>query len=663
MPVLHQYDSFESCMRSKPLARFCVVKTVVKPNNQSEIWRIIEKYSKYSYQYRHSVLTRGVCVESCEKLVSEMSVAQRELYYQKKFDVNFKYITNDWLLPSIEAYRQEHGFVVNICENYKLQTTYNLSAYSEIEYCTTSGAVSRQSDFWDILFWLVLIFLGLLGICSTYCDVRLAKSGDLAYYQKPLKDPKFNLLTAFSIRRNIHRLTVAPNDDQLQRDLSFLDALRVFTMGIVIYSHVLIGERMVTNQNPELVEITDSSPVMQIIASICPFTVNIFLAISGLLLSLFFIKYTANKRFNLNHLWLGIVNRYLRSFPVYLMVMLYVVSVSDMLQFSPSAYRFMVFSKAVCRSKWWINFLYISNYYQPEELCLIHTWYLSADFQLFVIGLIAMMVMWRYPQSFKWLMGALFGLGFAAPAIRTYVYSLDAMMPISNKGHSMRLWYERLYIDFYQTTDVHCASYFVGMFVGIIYHKVRQNEKLLSESKLFKTLQYLTIPLLAIFFLPAPIFHQLSIPKPSLWMGIFAGMHRWAFAISLGVIFLVYMFSAAGTLFGWLRESKILQNSFIRVSGRLSFSIYLIHMSVLEAVLANHHEAMRLSAALTVSVLCSVTLLTYFLAFLAFVFIEKPLDIIFKQLLIGGSRKPNGTGNTQNNVSATKQSLTVRPKV
>ncbi|XP_058456880.1 uncharacterized protein LOC131434243 [Malaya genurostris] len=666
MPVLHQYDSFESCMRSKPLATFCVVKTVVKPNNQSELWRIMEKYSQHPYQYRHSVLSRGICVERCEKLVSDMSVAQRQTYYQRKFDVKFKYITNDWLLPNIEAYRQEHGFIINICENYELQTKYNLTAFSEIEHCTTNDLVTRQFDIWDILFWLVLIFLALLGICSTYCDAKLAKKGDHAYYQKPLKDKKSNLLTAFSIRRNIHRLTEAPGDSQLQRDLSFLDALRVFAMAVVIYSHVLIGQRMVTNQNPEQVEIADSTPLLEIIASICPFTVNIFLAISGLLLALFFVKYTENKRFNISHLWLGLVNRYLRSFPVYLAVMLYVVSVSDLLQFSPSAYRFMVLSKAVCRKKWWINFLYISNYYQPEELCLIHTWYLSADFQLFVIGLVAMMVMWRFPQSYKWLMGVLFGIGFAAPAIRTYIYSLDAMMPISNKGHSLRLWYERLYIDFYQTTDVHCASYFAGMFVGIIYHRVHKNAKLLRESQLFKICQYMVIPLLAIFFLPAPIFHHLDFPKPSLWMGIFAGMHRWAFAICLGVIFLVYMFSASGTLFGWLRESRILQNSFIRVSGRLSFSIYLIHMSVLEAVLANHHEAMRLSAALAISVLCSVTLISYFLAFLAFVFIEKPFDIIFKQLLTAGSRnvesqKPKEIESSNSNAS--KQNLKVRVKV
>lgn len=49
----------------------------------------------------------------------------------------------------------------------------------------------------------------------------------------------------------------------------------------------------------------------------------------------------------------------------------------------------------------------------------------------------------------------------------------------------MRLWYNRWYIDYYQTTDVHCASYFSGLFVGIIYHKVRENKQILENSKVY----------------------------------------------------------------------------------------------------------------------------------------------------------------------------------
>ncbi|XP_055629970.1 nose resistant to fluoxetine protein 6-like [Toxorhynchites rutilus septentrionalis] len=638
MPPLYQYDNMDVCLRSKSSAAFCVVKTLVKPDNRSELWGIIQRYSKYAFQYNHALLTRGVCLEDCMALTNSMDTHQKELYYQRKFDINYKYIVDDRLLPNIDSYRQQFGDDINVCENYKLQTSYNLSAYSEIEYCYTNETLFRKIDFLDVLFYVVVIALVLLGIFSSYYDAKIAKTGDEYYFKRPLHDKKSNILTAFSIRRNVERLTMAPEDNHLQQDLGFLDALRTLTMTVVMVSHIFIGERMVAKSNPEAVEIADSSAAMEIIAAICPFTVNVFFAISGLLLAVFFVKLTLKKRFNLSYFWLGLVNRYLRTFPVYAVVMLFTVSVYDRLLWSPSGYNWMPLSRSLCRAKWWINFLFINNYYQPEEICLIHTWYLAADFQLFMVGLIALMVIWRFPRSLKWIVGALLGMGFIFPAVRVYMYSFNAMMLISNKGHARRLWYEDRYINFYQTTDAHCASYFSGLFVGLLYHKVRENSQILTNSKIFTVLRYASIPLLIAFFLPAPVFHHLNLPKPSLSMAIYAGLHRWVFGTGVAVVFLLYMFGDSDSILGALRSSKILQSTFIRVCGRLSFSFYLIHMSILEAIMANHHEAARVSAGMTLSIFCSATSLTAFVSFLAFIFIEKPCDVIFKQLLSGDSR-------------------------
>lgn len=42
MPALSEYENFESCLRSNPAAVFCVVKSVVKPDEQSAIWKSIQ---------------------------------------------------------------------------------------------------------------------------------------------------------------------------------------------------------------------------------------------------------------------------------------------------------------------------------------------------------------------------------------------------------------------------------------------------------------------------------------------------------------------------------------------------------------------------------------------------------------------------------------------
>ncbi|XP_055533120.1 nose resistant to fluoxetine protein 6-like [Wyeomyia smithii] len=638
MPPLFQYESFEGCLRSNPDGVFCVVKSAVKPNGRSSLWRTIEKYSKYPYQYQHSVLTRGICLEQCEKLVKALSDKQRVQFLQPKFDVNFKFIINDWLLPNIEHYRQHYAATVNICQNYRMNHEYNLSAYTEIEHCTTNNTLNRKYDYLDICFYAVIALLLILTTASTVYDTTL--SNDLNHYRTPLKNRASNILTAFSLRRNINRLTMKLKSDQLQQDLRFLEAIRVYVMTAITFSHVVIGLGMTTSQNPEAMEKLLSKPGVQMFLSVVPFEVDVFFAISGLLLSVHFLKYIDGKRFGFRPLWTGLVNRYLRSVPVYALVMLFSTSVYDRLQVSPSAYKIMPMVRTICREKWWHNFLFINNYFQPEEQCLIHTWYLAADFQLFIVGLILMMLLWKCPSILKPLVYCILLVGFILPMVNIYYHSMDAVMLLTNKGNAFQLWYDEWFTRTYQATETHCLSYFAGMVIGIIYHKMQTNDLLLAKSKVYRTLQYVVLPLMLLFCIPAPLFQQYSFSKPSVWMSFYAGLHRLVITSFISVGFLLLMFAERDSFFGRIKQSNLLENAFYRVLGRLSFGFYLIHMNVLKTLYGNHHEALRISFGLVVSVFCSVTLITYTLAVLAYITVEKPFDIIFKQLLGGGSTRP-----------------------
>ncbi|XP_062550043.1 nose resistant to fluoxetine protein 6-like [Armigeres subalbatus] len=632
MPALFQYESIESCLRSSPDGLFCVVKSVVKSDERSDTWRSIKKYSKYPYQFQHAVLTRGICVDQCEQLVKSFTEQQQRQYLQPKTDVDFRYIINSWLLPNISHYRQQYGTLVNMCLNYRLQSTHNLTAYSEIEHCTTNATLVRKSDFWDVLFYATIALLFALSAGSSIYDWKLAKRDDHNHYRTPLINRGSNLLTAFSWRRNINRLTIKLNTSQIQQDLRFLEAIRVYTMTTISFTHVMIGVAMTTIQNPEMIEKLLSRPGFQIFLSLMPFEVDFFFAISGLLLAVQIGKMTQTKRFSWRPFWMGVVNRYLRSLPVYAVLMLFEVSVYDKLQVSPSGYRIMPMARRMCREKWWSNFLFINNYYRPEEQCMIHTWYLAADFQMFFVGFLVLMLLWKFQNIERFLIYVILMIATFLPMANIYYHSLDGMMLLTNKGNEYQLWYDKWFTRTYQATESHCISYFAGMLIGIIYHKMQNDDLFLAKSKLFKTLKYSTIPLGVIFSLPAPVFHQYEFSKPSLWMAAYAGVHRLVMASCIGIIFLVLMFSDRDTLIGRLRASKLLENAFYRVLGRLNFGFYLIHMGVLKAVFSNYHEGQRTSGVMVINVFSSVTMITYVLALIAYLLIEKPCDIIFKQL-------------------------------
>ncbi|XP_052862299.1 nose resistant to fluoxetine protein 6-like isoform X2 [Anopheles cruzii] len=637
MPQLHLYDSMEHCLHNKPQGVFCVAKVAIKPDARSAVWRLIKKYSKYTFQYNHDVLTRGVCMEKCSGVIDGLvaSGTPAERYYEPKFNITKRFIMSDWMLPNVTQYRKAYGRLVNVCQNYALRSQYNLSGYAEIEECTTNDTLVRPTDTLDVAYTTLLCTLFVLAVGSQCYDSRLARaSANVKHFARPLKNRVATMATAFSVRRNWARLTQKSSQCQYQQDLDFIDQIRVLTMCFILMLHVFIGMVMFTSQNPLAMEQFLAHPVSQMLFSIVPFQVDLFLCISGLLLTVQFLQHTENKRFRLSILWQGLINRYLRSLPVYAVLMLFTVSHYDTFLTTPSAYKILPKMRLICRRKWWINFLYINNYYQPEEQCLIHTWYLAADFQLFVVGLLIMTVLWRFPRASFWCASAMGLVGFVLPMINTYLSAVDAVMPLTMKGNEYQLWYDEYFVRSYQATETHCASYFGGMIAGLMYHKISRKEFSLPIKMLRNVFSLASIAIVG-FAVQAPLYNIMQFSKPSIWMAVLSGVHKLAIGSFYSVAFLLLAFHNRNTAVRrWLAG-----NTLSRVLARLGFGFYLMQMTVLKVVFSNYPEDTRINVQLIISTYCSTFVLSYAVALVAFLLVEKPFDVLLKLLLGQGKRQ------------------------
>ncbi|XP_058123496.1 nose resistant to fluoxetine protein 6-like [Anopheles ziemanni] len=637
MPPLHVYDSFESCLHNRPDGVYCATKVVIKPDSRSEIWRLIEKYSRYAFQYNHDVLTRGVCLEKCFSLVKQLedSGVLTEKYYVPKFNVSKRYAISEWILPNATEYRQKYDRLINICQNYDLRSNYNLSGYTWIEECRTNVTLTTPLDALDVLFTVLLVTLFILTVCSQYYDSWLARvSNSEDHYCKPLTGRVSTLATAFSIRRNWAKLTYNSMRCQYQRDFDFLDQIRVIAMSLILLTHVLIGLYMFTSQNPMAMEQYAGLLPNQMFFSMVPAQVDQFFAISGLLMAVQFLQYAEKRAFHMSILWKGLVNRYLRSLPVYAVLMLFSVSHYDTLQTTPAAYKGLPTIRRICRRKWWSNFLFINNYYQPEEQCLIHTWYLAADFQLYVVGLLVMTFLWRFPKA-TFRTSILLGLlGILLPMVNTYVYAVDGMMPIAAKGNEYQLWYDEYFTRTYQATETHCTSYFAGMIAGLLYHKIARKELTLGPRTVRMVFNVTSI-LTVVFALQAPLYNMINFSKPSIWMAIVSGAYKVTYAALFVSTFLLMAFQdPQSAVRRWFAG-----NGLSRAMAKLGFGFYIVQMSVLWVVFGNYAEDTRVNLQLAVITYCSTFVLSYAIALVAYVVVEKPFDVIFKLLLDGGNRK------------------------
>uniref|UniRef100_A0A182IST2 Acyltransferase 3 domain-containing protein n=3 Tax=Anopheles atroparvus TaxID=41427 RepID=A0A182IST2_ANOAO len=656
LPPLHAYDSFENCLHNRPHGVFCMTKVVIKPDIRSETWRLIEKYSRYTFQYNHDVLTRGVCVEKCSSLVKRLedSGVSAERYYVPKFNVSKRYAIADWMLPNATQHRQRYDRLINACQNYALRSDYNLSGFTWIEECKTNDTLTRPYDALDVCFIVLLVTLFVLTVCSQCYDSWLARrSNDEDHFRKPPEGGGVSTLaTAFSIRRNWAKLTLKSMRRGSQQDLDLLDTVRVITMSLILLTHVLIGMFMFTAQNQLAMEEFSAHPATQMLFAIVPFQVDQFFCVSGLLMAVQFLQYAEKRVFHVGILWKGILNRYLRSLPVYAVLMLFTVSHYDTFQTTPSAYKILPTVRLICRRKWWINFLFINNYYQPEEQCLIHTWYLAADFQLYVVGLLIMTLLWRYPKATLGTAVSLGVLGFVLPMLNTYFQAVDAMMPLTAKGNEYQLWYDEYFVRAYQATETHCTSYFAGMITGMLYHKIVRSE-LTPPSSTLRRVYTLTSILSVGFILQAPLYNMINFSKPSAWMAILSGVHKVSSAslLASGLLLLTFR-DRKSALRRWFAG-----NGLSRAMAQLGFAFYLVQMTVLKVVFGNYPEDTRINLQLIVSTFCSTFVLSYAIALFAFLTVEKPFDVIFKLLLGAGGNKDRPLPKTAAKQANTKPDM------
>lgn len=92
MPLLNKFDDFDACMQVYAAeAKYCYVKTAIKPDPSSDLYNYIVEYSSFQKQhFRHDKLARGICINTCEELLDQMNITQSDEYFVPPFELDYK---------------------------------------------------------------------------------------------------------------------------------------------------------------------------------------------------------------------------------------------------------------------------------------------------------------------------------------------------------------------------------------------------------------------------------------------------------------------------------------------------------------------------------------------------------------------------------------------
>ncbi|XP_055597071.1 O-acyltransferase like protein-like isoform X2 [Uranotaenia lowii] len=579
LPKLYDYDDFEDCRRNNPKYLYCVVKAQITANESSQQWKHISLYTSDPRHYRRDVLELGICLDRCS--------------------------TDDDQLNDQTKRSQQ-------CAIDRVWTNYHLNSTAAFRNCVRFDDSAISIGFPEIVFVVIgIVIIGLL-LTSTIAEVKkLSFQGSI-------------VVRSFSLVTNLKKLGAL--NSRSRQDLLFLDGARVLTMLIILLCHATIPMIRIPLKNPESFESQFDQFWFPIALAGNTYTVQIFFVIGGIVLAVNFLDHVkSSPNFETRYFFERIVNRLIRILPVYAFVILFQASWYRHLKQGPIAERY----KDHCDVNWWTNLLFVNNYINVGEPCSQFTWYLGADFQLYVFGTTIMMMLWRYPKHKKSLLYVLVILAFIVPVCMIYYHKLDATVMMMTRYVTEEIRNLPYYLKVYVTFESNAGNYIFGMIIGMIYCKYSETTKLISAVKFSNFNSAFLIAAIAfIAFNGLTIFLPLDhLPDRSLVLAIFGSLLKSSWGIMVACLMFYLALNPSSLL------TSFLQHPIMLVAAKLSYCVYVVQYTTVYATYRNVTDPIMNNTFNKIMFTSAILFITFSAALMLHVSIELSFMNLLKPLV------------------------------
>uniref|UniRef100_A0A1Y9IRE9 Acyltransferase 3 domain-containing protein n=1 Tax=Anopheles merus TaxID=30066 RepID=A0A1Y9IRE9_ANOME len=662
MPKLWRMDDYDECLESPgpddPPGVYCGLSVVLKPNNRSELWKLIEEFSSdYKRHYNHQVLKWGVCIKRCQKAIEKLSPAERNALTEEPFPIDVRYKLDDGILEDISTYQKVYQDVVEICVNKELNDTYGLVAYTEILSCDKSTD-EVVVDALDMCFLLVLCALVCFVTVSSWYDSSINYKRTSDHYRQPLDSKRNMVWVSFSIQRNWYRLT-SRSRDELNQKLRFFQAFRFLTLWLVIVGHVSMLLSFTPTTDSEKLERIMHNVGSMILTNGAQIT-QTFLAMSGTLLAIQFCSFAEKRNGKVSFLYVpfAILYRYVRLTSVYAFVILLHATWLLKLQTGPLWRWGAETEQTFCRRNWWTNLLYINNYVHADEPCVQQAWYLGTEFQIFIIALIMLVTIVKIPRAKVPILGLVLLAGYVIPALFIYIpalfiyyQKLEGTYLITLEAQRYLLWYDKYYLHAYIPTHINFGNYIQGVLTGLVYCELQKRSINLAQSKAFSIVWHLTIVIVPLSWLPSYMFYVNDFPTPSVWMAAYFVVSKNLYGIGAWIVILGCIYGVNGVV------KRMLNYPFFEPLGRLTYGVFLVHPFVMRFIFASVRAPAHYSDLLTLSLVFGATVMSLLMALVLCLLIELPTTALQNHLFGSFKEQKSNHADLETVINGTNQTL------
>ncbi|XP_018909774.2 nose resistant to fluoxetine protein 6 [Bemisia tabaci] len=445
---------------------------------------------------------------------------------------------------------------------------YDLNVTVDDLHCTT-GRDRPESAGYVIMRSFLVVATVVLIFCSV-ADIVLAVIQDGKYDLNNCSFTKASgvakWLIPFSFYRNMSQLLAAPTSSD---DYKILHGIKCVLLVMTIVGHrsMFIAERAALT-NWSYFEKRFHEFSIFYVAMPIP---DIFFSITGFLLCLSMLKQLENKTFNV---WVHATNKFLRVMPAYMFVLAYFIFIFPHSGDGPLWKTTTAADLKYCRKNWWMNLLFINNYFNLGEWCLPHFYYIAADVHFFIVGSIIVFLCWRW-KSLKWIiLGSALILSALIPFTITYLNRYEGLV--------------KIYADFYRNmrnhkmlTDVNMKSHnrFGGYMIGIAgafwMRHLQAERRALSKAGAWAGV-FIGVIMIAAITIARHLLHLPTTEYNVTIHALFAGLNTQILCAGVITIAVIQI----STDFGALDSLFLTQNLFPPIS-RLSFWAFLINIPLI----------------------------------------------------------------------------------
>ncbi|KAJ8716988.1 hypothetical protein PYW08_005387 [Mythimna loreyi] len=605
MPPLFHLDGYEDCF-NEPDAVYCYGEFALFSDEPNEAFTAAQEYSKNIRHYNHTVIRHGYC----------MKKTCNEFYNVTGSEVDLRL--------SLEA-----------CSNKTIYNKYKLKTRLSDELDCSKRDRDQPIDNLDLLVGVICMLIIMANLVGSLCDHYLDKGNE----QGGLK-----FLYYFSIMRNWKKFVAPAGEGQDPRikALKGIHGIRAITIVAVVFVHSSFRYAMLL-VNPEFLEGLFESTIMTMLMS-GSLVMQSFFIVSSFLLVYNWLIDSETRPISWSMLPQQIIMRWLRLTPSYALIIgLTTTWFSRLASGGPLWTKIIYYEKRDCRQNWWAHILYINNYVKPTN-CMPQTWYLAADTQMHILGVIIFLLC-RTNLTRKVALSFFFLVGIIGPMLHTYYQELSSVLFASPKMVLNLFLGDPYFEKFFIKGHTNMVGGVIGLALGYIIYNW---QKAGGDPKQFQKYRYLfwctfLVTLVALgssFF----IFYE-GPPMPMYVHVLFAGFQKAVFGLTIAIIIAGVVIQFEG-----LYRPILEWRPFVFI-GRLSYSAYLVHIAFIKPGIVSIMHLQRITIMSVILQDCTSVVGVFIAAFFFCLMVEMPFTNVIK----GMFRRPHNENQNKKTVKETNK--------